>query len=103
VWFGHRAVLDGSAFLLGDCLAGDLQVEETALVGPQVALAVLERGQQVLQQDPDPRCLEWIGGRLNPKVGDARGQLLQGSKAVLEQLQGDGGGCQTKHQSDATA
>jgi hypothetical protein len=29
--------------------------------------------------------------------------LLQGSKAVLEQFQGDGGGSQTRHQSDATA
>jgi hypothetical protein len=29
--------------------------------------------------------------------------LLQGSKAVLEQFQGDGGSAQTRHQSDATA
>jgi hypothetical protein len=29
--------------------------------------------------------------------------LLQGSKAVLEEFQGDGGGGQTRHRSDATA
>ena len=74
------------------CSSHPSQVKETALVGAQIVLAVLERGQQVLQQDPDPRCLEWVGGRFHSKVGNPRGQLLQGSKAVLEQFQGDGGG-----------
>ena len=79
------------------------QVKKTSLVGAQVVLAVLKRGEQVLQQDPDPWCLEWVGGRLHTEVGDPRGQLLQGSKAVLEQFQGDGGSGQRRHQSDATA
>ena len=85
------------------CSSHPSQVKETALVGAQIVLAVLERGQQVLQQDPDPWCLERVGGCLHAEVGDPRGQLLQGSKAVLEQFQGDGGSGQWGHQSDATA
>ncbi len=50
------------------------QVKGTALACAQVVLAVLERGQQVLQQDPDPRCLEWIGGCLHTEIGNAAGR-----------------------------
>ena len=44
------------------------QVKETPLVGAQVVLAVLERGQQVLQQDPYPEVpgVDW---RLPPHRG----------------------------------
>ena len=83
-------------------MAGHSQVKETALIGAQVVLAVLEASQQVLKQDPDPRCVEWVRRRRHAKVGDTRGQLLQGSKAVLEQFQGGDGGGQWGHRSDAT-
>ena len=85
------------------CSIHPSQVKETSLVGAQVVLAMLKRGQQVLKQDPDPCCLERVGGCLHTEVGDPRGQLLQGSKAVLKQFQGDSGSGQTRHQSDATA
>jgi hypothetical protein len=84
-------------------VAGHSGVKQTAFVGAKVVFAVLEGDQRVLKQDPDPRCLEWVGGRLHTEVGDPCGQLLQGSKAVLEQFQGDGDGGQWGHRSDATA
>ena len=40
---------------------------------------------------------------IHPKVGDACGELLKGSKAVLEQFQGDGGSGEWGHRLDATA
>jgi len=40
---------------------------------------------------------------IHPQVGDPCGELLQGSKAVLEQFQRDGGSGERGHRLDATA
>ena len=60
-------------------------------MGTEVVLALLEGGQQVPKQGPDPWCLDWVGGSHHTEFGDPRSQLLQSSKAVLEQFQGDEG------------
>ena len=47
----------------------------------------------------------WVGVLcgIHPQVGDPCAELLQGSKAVLEQFQGDGGSGQWGHRLDASA
>jgi len=40
---------------------------------------------------------------IHPQVGDPCGELLQGSKAVLEQFQRNGGSGERGHRLDATA
>ena len=85
------------------CSSHPSESKETTLVGAKVVLTVLERDQQVLKQDPDTWRLERVRGRLDTEIGDLRGQLLQGSKAVLKQFQVDAGSGEWGHRSDATA
>ena len=75
----------------------------TSRVSAKVVLALLQGDQEFLQQDPDSWCLGRVLRGIHPEVGDPCGELLQGSKAVLEQFQGDGGSGQWGHRLDATA
>ena len=80
-----------------------LQVDGTGRVDPKVVLALLKGDQQFLQQNPDPRCLGRVFCGIHPQVGNPCGELLQGSEAVLEQFQGDGGSGEWGHRLDAIA
>jgi len=80
-----------------------LQVKRTGRVDLKVVLALLQGHQQFYQQDPDPWCLGRVFCGIYPQVGDPCGELLKGSKAFLEQFQGDGGSGEWGHRSDATA
>ena len=80
-----------------------LQVEGTGRVDPKIVLALLKGHQQFLKQDPDPWRLGRVLCGIHPEVGDPCGELLQGSKTVLEQFQGDGGSGEWGHRLDATA
>jgi len=73
------------------------KVKRTGRVDPKVVLALLEGHQQFLQQDPDPWYLGRVVSGIHTEVGDPCGELFQGSEAVLEQFQGDGGSGQWGH------
>ncbi|MFN9942270.1 MAG: hypothetical protein ACK56I_22630 [bacterium] len=46
--------------------------------------------------------MEWAVCHLHTEVGDPPGKRLDGFRAVLKQLQRDGGGDQRRHGADAT-
>ena len=74
----------------------------TRRIGAKVVLALLKGDQEFFQQDPDPWCLSRVCSGIHAEVCDARGELLNGSKAVLEEFKRDGGRCERRHWSDAT-
>ena len=69
----------------------------TRQISAEIVLALLKGDQEFLQQDPDPWRLSRICDGIHTEVGDARGELLKGSKAVLEQFKRDGGRCERRH------
>ena len=69
----------------------------TRRVSAKVVLALLKGDQEFLQQDPDPWCLCRVFCGIHTEVGDSRGELLKGSKTVLEQFKRDEGRCERRH------